>query len=170
MREPTAEVAVDLDFVQVAPHLGGVLRGGMDTLAPGWDGDCMSATTTAATAAAAGTFQVDNPATGEIVGHVPDMTNDVPSLVQRARIAQREWGARPIRERAEVLGAMRRWLVRNRDRVVESSMRETGKTYEDALLNEVFVVADILRFWEKRSLLGRFAELGPAAGSGTLGN
>ena len=46
---------------------------------------------------------------------------------------------------------MRRWLVRNRDRLVESTMRETGKTYEDALLNEVFVAADVLRFWEKQA-------------------
>ena len=79
------------------------------------------------------------------------MTNDVPTLVARAREAQREWAARPIAERAELVGAMRRWLVANRDRVVESTMRETGKTYEDAVMNEVFVVASALRFWEKKS-------------------
>ena len=33
-------------------------------------------------------------------------------------------------------------------------MRETGKTYEDALFNEVFVLADSLRFWERKA--GRY--------------
>ena len=111
----------------------------------------MSATTASTTAETREDIAVENPATGEIAGHVPDMTNDVPTLVARARTAQRDWAARPIRERAEIVAAMRRWLVRNRDRVVESTMRETGKTYEDAVLNEVFVVASALRFWEKKS-------------------
>ena len=46
---------------------------------------------------------------------------------------------------------MRRWLVANRDRVVESTMAETGKTFEDALINEVFVVADAFRASGRRS-------------------
>jgi acyl-CoA reductase-like NAD-dependent aldehyde dehydrogenase len=111
----------------------------------------MSATTAATTTESREDIPVDNPATGEVAGHVPDMTNEVPTLVARARTAQTAWAARPIAERAEVVGAMRRWLVENRARVVESTMRETGKTYEDAVMNEVFVVADAFRFWEKNS-------------------
>jgi acyl-CoA reductase-like NAD-dependent aldehyde dehydrogenase len=111
----------------------------------------MSATAASTTADSREEIPVENPATGGIAGHVADMTNDVPTLVARAREAQREWGARPISERAELVGAMRRWLVTNRQRVVESTMRETGKTYEDAVMNEVFVVASALRFWEKKA-------------------
>ncbi|HEX6584694.1 MAG TPA: aldehyde dehydrogenase family protein [Thermoleophilaceae bacterium] len=111
----------------------------------------MSATSAATDADTRDEIPVDNPATGGIAGHVADMTNDVPTLVARARTAQRDWAARPIKERAGVVAAMRRWLVENRARVVESTMRETGKTYEDALLNEVFVPADSLRFWEKKA-------------------
>jgi acyl-CoA reductase-like NAD-dependent aldehyde dehydrogenase len=111
----------------------------------------MSASAAPATADSRAEIAVENPATGEIAGHVADMTSDVPTLVARAREAQREWGARPVSERAELVGAMRRWLVANRQRAVESTMRETGKTYEDAVMNEVFVVASALRFWEKRS-------------------
>lgn len=73
------------------------------------------------------------------------MTAEVPALVRRARSAQAAWGARPVEERAEVLAAMRRWIVANRTAIVESTMRETGKTYEDALFNEVFVLADAIR-------------------------
>ena len=129
----------------------------------------MSATTASTTADSREEIAVDNPATGEIAGHVPDMTNDVPTLVARARKAQRDWAARPIAERAEIVGAMRRWLVRNRDRLVESTMRETGKTYEDALLNEVFVAADSFRFWEKKSERYLKDERVPARGPMVLG-
>jgi acyl-CoA reductase-like NAD-dependent aldehyde dehydrogenase len=112
----------------------------------------MSATGVTAQAAEAGTdIVVENPATGGVAGHVPDMTAEVPSLAARARAAQAAWGARPVAERAEALGAMRRWIVSNRDAIVESTMRETGKTYEDALLSEVFLVADVLRFWERKA-------------------
>jgi acyl-CoA reductase-like NAD-dependent aldehyde dehydrogenase len=129
----------------------------------------MSATTASAIAETREEIAVDNPATGGIAGHVPDMTNDVPTLVARARTAQRDWAARPIGERAEIVGAMRRWLVEHRDRVVESTMRETGKTYEDALMNEVFVVADSFRFWEKKSERYLKDERVPARGPMVLG-
>jgi acyl-CoA reductase-like NAD-dependent aldehyde dehydrogenase len=79
------------------------------------------------------------------------MTAEVPALVGRARTAQEAWGARRVAERAEVLGEMRRWIVANRAAIVESTMRETGKTYEDALFAEVFVLADALRFWERKA-------------------
>ena len=96
-------------------------------------------------------IEVKNPASGGIAGHVPDMTLAVPSLVARARTAQANWGARPIKERAAALADMRRWLVTNRDAIIESTMRETGKTYEDALVGEVFLLADSLRFWERKA-------------------
>jgi delta 1-pyrroline-5-carboxylate dehydrogenase len=46
---------------------------------------------------------------------------------------------------------MPRWIVANRTAIVESTMRETGKSYEDALFNEVFVLADSIRFWERKA-------------------
>ena len=119
-----------------------------------WDAGHMSATVTSATVEAGPSIEVKNPASGGIAGHVPDMTPAVPTLVARARTAQETWGARPINERASALADMRRWLVANRDAIVESTMRETGKTYEDALFNEVFVLADSLRFWERKA--GRY--------------
>ncbi len=114
----------------------------------------MSATVTAPAVEPGLDIAVENPGTGGVAGHVRDMTAEVPSLVGRARTAQGAWGARSVDERAEVLGAMRRWVVANRHAIVESTMRETGKTYEDALLTEVFVLADGLRFWERKA--GRY--------------
>ena len=110
-----------------------------------------ASTPAAATAATAADIVVENPVSGEEAGRVPDMTADVPALVGRARTAQAAWGTRRVEERAEVLGAMRRWIVANRTAIVASTMRETGKTYEDALFNEVFVLADAIRFWERKA-------------------
>ncbi len=110
-----------------------------------------ASTPAAATAATAADIVVENPVSGEEAGRVPDMTADVPALVGRARTAQAAWGTRRVEERAEVLGAMRRWIVANRTAIVASTMRESGKTYEDALFNEVFVLADAIRFWERKA-------------------
>jgi acyl-CoA reductase-like NAD-dependent aldehyde dehydrogenase len=111
----------------------------------------MSASASAPAAPTDAAIVVQNPVSGEMAGHVPDMTAEVPALVDRARTAQADWGARPIEERAEVLAAMRRWIVANRAAIVESTIRETGKTYEDALFTEVFVLADAMRFWERQA-------------------
>src|SRR5512134_1646818 len=111
----------------------------------------MSASASAPAARAAADIFVENPVSREVSGRVPDMTAEVPALVDRARTAQAAWGARPVEERAEVLGAMRRWIVANRAAIVESTMRETGKTYEDALFAEVFLLADAIRFWERKA-------------------
>jgi acyl-CoA reductase-like NAD-dependent aldehyde dehydrogenase len=45
---------------------------------------------------------------------------------------------------------MRRWLVQNRKRVIETLSAENGKPYEDAQL-EVFYCADALGFWAKKA-------------------
>ena len=111
----------------------------------------MTANASAPPAGTAAEIGVENPVSGEVVGRVPDMTAEVPALVGRAHTAQAAWGARRVEERAEVLRAMRRWIVANRAAIVELTMRETGKTYEDALLNEVFVLADAIRFWERKA-------------------
>ena len=111
----------------------------------------MSASASVPAAGAAADIVVENPGLGKVSGRVPDMTAEVPALVDRARTAQADWGARPVEERAEVLAAMRRWIVANRAAIVESTIRETGKTYEDALFTEVFVLADAIRFWERKA-------------------
>jgi acyl-CoA reductase-like NAD-dependent aldehyde dehydrogenase len=112
---------------------------------------------------------VENPATGGVAGYVPDMTAQVASVVERARKGQVAWAALRVDERAEVVGAMRRWIVTNRHAIVQSTMRETGKTYEDALIGEVFLVADALRFWERKAARHLRDERVPARGPLVLG-
>ena len=119
----------------------------------------MASTETAADTTASGsgngrppaTLAVENPATGENVGEVASLTREQTlELVAQARAAQPEWAALGFSGRAELLRAMRRWLVDNRARAIQTLCDENGKTYEDAQL-EILYCADALGFWAKRA-------------------
>ncbi|MFL5885861.1 MAG: aldehyde dehydrogenase family protein [Thermoleophilaceae bacterium] len=98
------------------------------------------------------TIAVENPATGETIAHVPDLgAEQVSELAQKGRAAQPAWEALGFEGRGDVMLEMRHWLVNNRDRMVETIIEETGKTREDALMLELFLVADGLNFWAKKS-------------------
>jgi acyl-CoA reductase-like NAD-dependent aldehyde dehydrogenase len=102
--------------------------------------------------AAAGRIAVENPATGEVIGHVDDMTpTQVEAAAERARRAQPAWEALGFDGRAEVMYDLRWWIVQNRDRILDLLMKENGKTREDALLAEMFYVCDALGFWAKHA-------------------
>ena len=63
---------------------------------------------------AAEEIQVENPATGEIVGSVPNMPPDeVAALVARARAAQPAWEALGFDGRAAVLRRAQKWVTDN---------------------------------------------------------
>jgi acyl-CoA reductase-like NAD-dependent aldehyde dehydrogenase len=95
---------------------------------------------------------VENPATGETIARVPDMAaEEVADLARRARAAQPGWEGLGFDGRAEVMYETRRWIVGNRERVMQTLMDETGKTREDALVSEIMFVADSLGFWAKRA-------------------
>jgi acyl-CoA reductase-like NAD-dependent aldehyde dehydrogenase len=98
------------------------------------------------------TFAIENPATGETIATLPDMSADqVRELVERARRSQPAWESLGFDGRADVMYATRRWLVQNRERMIDTIVSETGKTREDAQLAEIFFVADSLGFWAKRA-------------------
>jgi acyl-CoA reductase-like NAD-dependent aldehyde dehydrogenase len=100
--------------------------------------------------ASAGQIPVENPATGQVIAHVPDMgADEVARLVREARAAQPGWEALGFEGRARVMYRARKWLVDNRDRVARTIVEETGKTREDAMLAEVFFIADSFGFWAK---------------------
>src|SRR4051794_36856160 len=93
---------------------------------------------------------VENPATGQTIGEVPDMgAAEVKHLIDVARAAQPGWAEMGFEARAKVLYRARKWIIDNRDRVVRTVVEETGKTPEDALLSEVFFIADSFGYWAK---------------------
>src|SRR5688572_13622621 len=85
-----------------------------------------------------GEIVVENPATGQEIGRVPELSaGEVAELAAKARAAQPGWNALGFEGRGKILSRAQKWIVDNRDRVVETIVRETGKTYEDALIAEV---------------------------------
>src|SRR3954465_14057212 len=104
------------------------------------------------TATRTDSIEVHNPAPGELIGTVPAVAaEDVAALVARARAAQPGWEALGFDGRAKVLRRAQKWVVDNSDRVVETSVSETGKTYDDAVISEITYTAGALGFWAKRA-------------------
>jgi acyl-CoA reductase-like NAD-dependent aldehyde dehydrogenase len=95
---------------------------------------------------------VENPATGEIVGTVPDLDEQaVADLARRARAAQPVWESYGFEGRARVLLRMQKWVIDNAQRISETIVSETGKTYEDAQLAEISYGAAAFGFWAKNA-------------------
>jgi acyl-CoA reductase-like NAD-dependent aldehyde dehydrogenase len=93
---------------------------------------------------------VENPATGEIAGTVPDLGADaVAEMAKRGRAAQPEWEAYGFEGRARVLRRAQKWLMDNAERVIQTIVSETGKTHEDAEFAEIGYAANAFGFWAK---------------------
>ncbi len=98
------------------------------------------------------TIAVDNPATGQTIGHVPDMSSEqVAELVARARGAFPAWASRPMDDRAALMYELRSWLIENRQKMLDTIIGETGKAREDAFTAEIMFMADSLGFWAKNA-------------------
>src|SRR5919199_3272104 len=105
-----------------------------------------------ATLQATETIDVENPATGQVIRTVPVTSpDDVAAMAGRARAAQPAWEALGFEGRGRVLRRMQKWVVDNRERVVQSIVDETGKTYEDAAVVELAYGAGALGFWAKHA-------------------
>jgi acyl-CoA reductase-like NAD-dependent aldehyde dehydrogenase len=99
---------------------------------------------------AANEIPVENPATGETVRTVPDLgAAAVAEMAARGRAAQPQWEAYGFDGRARVLLRAQKWLMDNAQRVAETIVSETGKTYEDANLAEIGYAGNAFGFWAK---------------------
>jgi acyl-CoA reductase-like NAD-dependent aldehyde dehydrogenase len=95
---------------------------------------------------------VENPATGQIVAHVPDLdAAAVAEVAARARAAQPNWDAFGFEGRGRILLRAQKWLIDNAERVIETIVSETGKTYEDAEFAEIAYAAGAFGFWAKEA-------------------
>ena len=95
---------------------------------------------------------VESPATGEVIATVPMLgADEVARLAERARAAQPGWEALGFDGRGEVLRRVQNWIGRNSERVIETIVAETGKTYEDAQLIDLVYSANACGFWAKRA-------------------
>ncbi len=107
---------------------------------------------TASNGAGAAGIEVENPATGKVIATVPVVSPEqVAELVARARRAQPGWEALGFGGRAAVMKRCQKWVSDNADRVIDTIVSETGKTYEDALLAEVGYAEGAFAFWAKNA-------------------
>jgi acyl-CoA reductase-like NAD-dependent aldehyde dehydrogenase len=110
-----------------------------------------STETNGASAPAAGSIEVHNPATGAVIATVPvDSPESVAEKVARVRANQAEWEAMGIEGRYHWLGKLRDWLLDNQDRVLDTMQLETGKVRADAT-NEPGYLADLINFYGARA-------------------
>ncbi len=93
-----------------------------------------------------------NPATGETLGEVPDMSAEqVRAAVDAARTAQQAWGNMPIEERCRRVRRFAAELMSRADEVIDIITAEGGKTRIESLNMEVAVVADLTQYFCKHS-------------------
>jgi acyl-CoA reductase-like NAD-dependent aldehyde dehydrogenase len=96
------------------------------------------------------TIPVENPATGELITTIPVLgAEDLAAMAARAREAQPQWEAIGFDGRARIMRRAQKWMLDNADRVIESVVSETGKTYEDAQLADLGYTVSALGFWAK---------------------
>jgi acyl-CoA reductase-like NAD-dependent aldehyde dehydrogenase len=97
-----------------------------------------------------GEIAVENPATGQTVGTVPDLGAEaVAEMAARGRGAQPGWEAYGFEGRSRILLRAQKWLMDNADRVIATIVSETGKTFEDAEFAEIGYAGNAFGFWAK---------------------
>lgn len=93
-----------------------------------------------------------SPVTLERIGELEVSTaDDVREAVARARKAQPAWAALGVAARARFLERALEALVERQDEVIETVLRETGKTRTEAISMEVFAGCDVLAYYAKRA-------------------
>ncbi|MEM9727084.1 MAG: aldehyde dehydrogenase family protein, partial [Myxococcota bacterium] len=96
---------------------------------------------------------IRSPATREPVGEIiVSSPDDVARTIAKARDAQQEWAQVPIAERARIVRGAIQPLVEQRDKVVDTICKETGKSKLEALMMEIVPACDYLNFWSGRAV------------------
>jgi acyl-CoA reductase-like NAD-dependent aldehyde dehydrogenase len=109
----------------------------------------------AAGGARAHTITVENPATGAVLSTIPILgAAELAQLAATAREAQPQWAAIGFEGRARVMRRAQKWILDNAERVLDTVVSETGKTYEDAQLADLGYTSVALGFWAKHA--GRY--------------
>lgn len=97
------------------------------------------------------TVEVRSPATGELVGTVPDMSPaEVHAVAERLRGAQPGWQDLGFATRRVWLERYRDWLLDHEDELLRLVQQETGKAWGDLALGEIIPAVDVLNYYASR--------------------
>ncbi|WP_243060128.1 NAD-dependent succinate-semialdehyde dehydrogenase [Nocardioides sp. SR21] len=115
------------------------------------------------------TFQVEDPASLEVVAEVPDLgPKDARAAVDRADAAFAEWSRTSPRHRSDVLRRAHELMLRDKDELTALIAQENGKSLVDAAA-EVGYAAEFFRWFSEEAVRpgGEYGEA-PAGGVRTL--
>ncbi len=100
--------------------------------------------------ASSSTIGVENPATGELISTIPVQgAAELAEMARLGREAQPQWEALGFEGRGRIMRRAQKWMLDHADRVLETVVSETGKTYEDAQLADLGYTVSALGFWAK---------------------
>ena len=86
-----------------------------------------------------------DPSTMDYFGEIPAMTkSQVENVVMKAKKAQSRWKHSSFRTRKLLMRTMLRYITENQDACARVAVRESGKTFLDALIGEVLVTCEKL--------------------------
>jgi acyl-CoA reductase-like NAD-dependent aldehyde dehydrogenase len=95
--------------------------------------------------------EVRSPATGALVGSVPDMTPvEVHAIAERLRAAQPAWERLGFSGRRKWLERYRDWLLDHEQDLLQLVQEETGKSWGDLALGEITPAVDVLNYYASR--------------------
>jgi len=93
-----------------------------------------------------------DPCSGKMMDRVPAADpSSLPSIFERARAAQKEWSARPLRERCALIRTLRDAVYDRREEIVSVIVRETGKPRVEAIFAEILLALDTADFLARQS-------------------
>lgn len=88
-----------------------------------------------------------DPATMDYLGAVPAHSgDDVRQMLERARVAQKQWFSSPFAQRRQLLRTMQNYIIENAETIATVACRESGKTMIDAMVGEITVTLEKLRW------------------------
>ncbi|NTB94956.1 NAD-dependent succinate-semialdehyde dehydrogenase [Agrobacterium tumefaciens] len=97
------------------------------------------------------TFDVLNPATGEVIASLPDMgAADTRAAIDAAHSAQPAWAARPAKERAAILRKWYELMVENADQLAAVLTAEMGKPLAEAR-GEILYAASYVEWFSEEA-------------------
>lgn len=103
------------------------------------------------TSAAAQTFSVFNPSTGELLAQLPDMTvAEVASAIGKAHAAQEGWAGLTARERSDILWKWHQSILENSEDLAAILTAEMGKPLAEAK-SEVLHAAAYLQWYAEEA-------------------
>jgi acyl-CoA reductase-like NAD-dependent aldehyde dehydrogenase len=94
------------------------------------------------------TFPTKSPRTGAPLDPVEATSLDaVAEIVAKARHAQAQWAAMPLRKRVRAVAAVKRRILTRAEEIGALVAAETGKPEVEALTGEVLPSADVVDYW-----------------------